>query len=114
MQSLDAFSRLTITIGDEHAPIVVRKDGDRVEIDLPDMRTGLYKLRHDLSGVYATLNRLQTNLSHEAIPVSFRLKGVEVARLGPQARPGLLSYLLGIAPARLRLRGLLRASLRRR
>lgn len=114
MHSLDAFSRLTITIGDERAPVVVRKDGERVEIDLPNLRTGLHKLRHDQSSIYATLNRLQLNRPQAEIPVSIRLRGTEVARLGPQARPGLLSHLLGTAPARLRLRGLLRSGLRRR
>lgn len=113
MQSLDVFSRLTINIGEEHAPIIVRKDGDRVDIDLPDLRTGLNKLR-DMGSLNPTLDRLQTGQPRQRIPVHFRVKGVEIARLGPQARPNLLSYLLGIAPARARRRGLLRAYLRQR
>lgn len=47
------------------------------------------------------------------LPIDVRVRGVSVARIGPDVDPGPIADLLGVAPARPSLGGVVRALLRR-
>jgi hypothetical protein len=93
---LDVVADLTVTVDDE--TIRVRGYGDLVVVRAPTL---------DAVRSLATM-RSALDLSRRAdVTVDVRVRGHSVARAGPGEEPGRLSRLLGVAPARLSLGGVL-------
>ena len=80
--------------------VVIRAAHDTILVDLPRWQVGLTTWRR--SGRRAqrekALRRVHTILQLADLTVQFRLMGRIVARLGAKARPGLLSWALGVRP----------------
>lgn len=99
-------------------PVRVRGDGDLVVIDAPSLAT----LRAFRAGVDALPGPVATDGSSASVvaaaadagpTVEVRVRGTSVARIVPGGAPGILGTLLGTAPARPQLGGLVRAILGR-
>jgi hypothetical protein len=81
--------------------------GDRVVVSFPTFRAA----RRALDGVEALpvpFDSLDA-AADAGVDVDVRVRGASVARLGPGVRPGPLSRLVGAAPARVSVVGVLRA-----
>ncbi|UIO99124.1 hypothetical protein Hbl1158_11340 [Halobaculum sp. CBA1158] len=93
------------------APVRLRSADGRIEVSvdrpatlrrLDDVRTGIRALWPD-----GHRDPLTT------VPVGIHVDGVEVARIDPGSPAGPLARVLGASPARLDLRGVVRAALKR-
>ena len=89
--------------------VVINAAHDTILVDLPRWRVGLTTWR--TSGRRAqrekALKRVHAMLQLADLTVQFRLMGRIVARLGAKARPGLLSWALGVRPLQIRPFGVL-------
>ncbi len=97
---------LTLTV--DGVPLDVRSTGDRLFVEASTVRDAIRVARGlpaagNAEGPAALL--VATDLTTE-----FRVRGRTVAVVGADARPGVLSRELGVAPAELRLAGLLGAA----
>ena len=97
---------LALTV--DGVPLDVRSTGDRLFIEASTVRDAIRVARNlpaaaNAEGPAALL--VATDLTAE-----FRVRGRTVAVVGADARPGVLSRELGVAPAELRLAGLLGAA----
>lgn len=97
--------------------IDIRGTGDRIVVDLPNLRAGRRLLT---SGPFASGQRARTTgRIHEALRISgltaeVQLRGDPVARLGADARPGGVGRLLNLDGIEVQPTRPLRAALRRR
>jgi hypothetical protein len=84
--------------------VLITAAQDTILVDLPRWRAGLATWRS--SGRRAqrerALRRLHATLQRADLTVHVRLTGRNVARLGAKARPGLLSWALGVRPLQIR------------
>lgn len=87
-------------------PVQVASTGDRLFVDLPSVRAARQALR---AGHPARDPRLDSVLHATALTVEVRVRGTTVAVLGAAARPGAISRGVGVAPAELRLGGVVAA-----
>mgnify|MGYP000680410869 CR=1 FL=1 len=87
----------------------VRVDGygDRVVLSFPTFAAAR-RAREALATLPVPFESLDAAAA-AGVDVDVRVRGASVARLGPDVRAGLLSKLVGAAPARVSLVGLLRA-----
>ena len=97
---------LTLTV--EGVDLEVRSTGDHLFVEVPTVRDAVRVARSlpadaDARGPSALL--LATDLTAEV-----RVRGRTVALVGADARPGPLSRRMGVAPAELRLAGVLGAA----
>ena len=85
--------------------ILVTARENTVTVDLPNLRAGMVALRGagGRKQRAKTLIRAGAALQFTDLNVEFRLAGGAMALLGADARPGLLSRLLGLAPLEIRL-----------
>ena len=96
-----AADNLTLTI--EGVDLEVRSTGDRLFVEAATVRDAIRVARNlpgdtDAHGPAAVLTA--TDLTTE-----IRVRGRTVAVIGTDARPGILSHRLGVAPAEVRLAG---------
>jgi hypothetical protein len=108
---LDVDADLTVAVDGEG--VAVRGYGDRVVVEAPSLAA----LR-SVGDVLADLpaggrGALSEVLGRADVTVDVRVRGLSVARLGPDVRAGPLSRLAGVAPARVSLGGVVLAALRR-
>jgi hypothetical protein len=77
---------------------------DKIVVHLPSWRAGLAVMRFQSArgGWSRLLTQIQRGLTVADLRVQFRLAGRIVARLGIEARPGILSRLLGLGALELR------------
>jgi hypothetical protein len=99
---LDVYADLTLEVGD--ASVAVRGYGDLVVVAAPTLSAV-----RELAGGGLLLERLVA----ADVTVDLRVRGLSVARAGPDHPPGLLSRRLGLAPVRLEPGGLFLAALTR-
>jgi hypothetical protein len=97
---------LTVAVGGER--LSVRGEGDRIVVECPSFAAA--RSARDALGALSTVGPAA---AAAGLAVDVRVRGTSVARLAPDAAPGPLSRLAGVAPARLSLPGLLRALVRR-
>jgi hypothetical protein len=80
--------------------VVITAEHSTILVDLPKLRTGLVAWRtvgrRAQQGI--TMQRVVATLEFTDLTVQFRLAGRTVARLGAEAHPGWLSWLLGVRP----------------
>ncbi len=93
---LDVFADLRLIV--EGEPIDIRGTGDRIVFDLPNLQAGWHLLS---SGPFAhnrgqTTSRIHDVLQMSEVTAEVHLRGDSVARLGEEARPGLLEQLLDL------------------
>ena len=95
-------ARLVLSFGNDD--FLVNAANDRIVVDLPSWRAGLAILRlPPVRGEWEQLfTQTQRGLTVADLRVQFRLAGRIVARLGIEARPGIVSRLLGLGPLELR------------
>jgi hypothetical protein len=96
-----AADNLTLTI--EGVDLEIRSTGDRLFVEAATVRDAIRVARNlpgdtDAHGPAAVLTA--TDLTTE-----IRVRGRTVAVIGTDARPGILSHRLGVAPAEVRLAG---------
>ena len=86
------------------AAILVSAEHDTILVDLPRRWIGLRTLRRSGRRAHREemLQRMQAALQLAALAVHFRLMGRIVGRLGTGARPGVLSWVLGVRPLEIR------------
>ena len=105
--ALDFAGEVQAALGSD--TVVINAAHDTILVDLPRWRVGLTTWRRSgrraqrekvLQGVHAMLQLAD-------LTVQFRLMGRIVARLGAKARPGLLSWALGVRPLQIRPVGVL-------
>jgi hypothetical protein len=95
----------------EGHPVHVAGYGDLLVVDAPSF-SALRALRRGLDALPDPL--ASAVLGGPGLPpVDVRVRGVSVARIGPDTDPGPAAALLGTAPARPSLGGVVRALLRR-
>ena len=89
--------------------VLVRAEGNVIEIDLPGVRAGMVALRGTgwRRQRKSVISQVSAALRLADLTVQVRLAGGTIARLGAGARPGVLSRLLGLAPVEVRLSGAL-------
>ncbi|MGE0825965.1 MAG: hypothetical protein AB7G75_22440 [Candidatus Binatia bacterium] len=94
--SLALSARLVVSCGDND--FLVNATHDLVVVDLPSLRAGvaLLRLQPARGGREHLIAHLQRVMTIGDLKMHFRLAGRIVARLSPEARPGLLSRLLGL------------------
>jgi len=105
--ALDVVGTLQAALGSD--AVVIEAAHDTILVDLPEWRVGVATWRR--SGRRAqrekTLQRVHALLQLADLTVQFRLMGRIVARMGAKARPGLLSWALGVRPLQIRPAGVL-------
>lgn len=94
---------LTAATGGEE--IRIRGYGDRLVLDCPSFGA----VRRARDAVDALPRPAGVDPVAGDIAIDVRVRGASVARIAPDATPGALSRLVGAAPARVSLVGLLRA-----
>ena len=103
---VDIFGELQAAVGNDK--VLITAEIDSITVDVPNLRVvrtamksaGPRKLqRHALA-------QAQRALEATSLTVHFQIGGGTVAALGPTARPGWMSRLLGVAPLQLKLSGL--------
>jgi hypothetical protein len=103
---LDIFGELQAEVGGDK--VLITAEMDSITVAVPNLRVlltatrsaGPRKLRRH------ALSQAQRALDATSLNVHFQIGGGTVAALGPTARPGWLSRLLGVAPLQLKLSGL--------
>jgi len=112
---LEVLADLQLAVDGED--IDIRGTGDRIVVDLSSLRAGRRLLA---SGPFASDQRARiAGRIHEALgiaglTVEVRLRGDPIARLGAEARPGVVGRLLNLDGIELRPTRPLQAALRRR
>ncbi|WP_129116810.1 hypothetical protein [Halegenticoccus tardaugens] len=106
--AIDADLDLTI----EEADVRVRGYGDLVVVDAPTLGVARSLLRGAFSLPIPSAAPRQVAESGPAVDV--RVRGGSVARIGRGVEPGVVSRLLGVAPARVSACGVLLAMISRR
>lgn len=103
------------------ADLDVRVDGDSLRVRSSDGRIDVFAERLAAVRSLAALrdvvpDRLPDSVGDalKAVPVGVHVRGVEVARVDPGVPPGPLARALGVAPARVNVRGLVRVLAGRR
>lgn len=81
--------------------------GDRVVLSFPTVAAAR-RARESIDALPVPFDSLAA-AAEVGVDVDIRIRGASVARLGPDVRAGPLSKLVGAAPARVSLVGLLRA-----
>lgn len=107
-RALDVTADLTLSLAD--ADVDVTGYGDLVVVDAPDLRTALALLR---GSDYVPSKLVERGLARSDVTVDVRVRGGSIARAGPDIRPGLVSRVLGVDPARVDLGGVVLAALGR-
>lgn len=97
MTPLDVDADLTVETDDWTG--TVRGHGDLVVVDVPSLSAARSLAR--------TAAPMADPVADAGVTVDLRVRGVSVATVGPDVDPGLLSRVLGLAPARVRPGGLL-------
>jgi hypothetical protein len=95
---------LTVTV--DGAAVEVRSTGDRLFVEVPSLSTARTLLQSGPDDV----GPLSTVLSVTDLTTEVRVREATVAVVGTDARPGVLSAELGVAPAEFRLGGALAAA----
>ncbi len=107
---LDVAGEIRAVVADDAVVISARKK--TISVDVPNLRVGLLALRGaraTLRGAggrqrrATTISRASAALGLTDLNLEFRLAGGTMAVLGADARPGILSRLLGVAPLEIRL-----------
>jgi hypothetical protein len=99
---LDIVGEVQVHLNDE--AILVTAEHDAILVDLPRRQLGLGALRSSGRRAHRekVLQRMQATLQLADLTVHFRLMGRIVGRLGTGARPGVLSWVLGVRPLEIR------------
>lgn len=101
--SLDILADLLLTV--DGADVPIRGTGDRIVIDLPNLRTGRRMLA---AGPFAAgqraegIARANDLLAEAGLTLDVRLDGSVLARLGATARPNAVGRLLNLGAAEVR------------
>lgn len=107
-RALDVTADLTLSLAD--TDVHITGSGDLVVVDTPDLRTALKLLR---GTDYLPSQFVERGLARSGVVVDVRVRGGSIARAGPAIRPGLVSRVLGVEPARVNLGGVVSAALGR-
>jgi hypothetical protein len=112
---LDVVGEVQAALGND--TVVINAARDTILVDLPGWRVGLTPWRRSGRRVQRekALRRAHAMLQLADLTVHVRLMGRIVARLGAKARPGLLSWALGVRPLQIipsAVLGLIRAAWR--
>ena len=101
--------RLVLSLEDND--FLVNATDEKIVVDLPSWRAGLTVLRlQRLRGGWGQfLSQAQRWMPVADFAVQFRLARNVVARLGPDTRPGIVSWLFGLGPLEVRPLQLLRS-----
>jgi len=107
--TLEVVGQLLVEMGDDSARIEAR--GERIVIDLPCLDAGVAVLRRWSRGRdgRSTIRRFHLMLTSVGLSVQVDIASETVGLLGFDARPGLISRLLGLYPLEIRLGALWRA-----
>ena len=114
-RSIDVVADLLLTV--DGADIPIRGTGDRIVVDLPDLRTGRRMLE---SGPFAAqersagVTRAHELLSAGGITLDVCLNGRVLARIGKEARPSAVARFLNLGDVEVRPTESVRAVARRR
>jgi hypothetical protein len=102
-------ARLVLSLEDND--FLVHATDEQIVVDLPSWRAGLTVLRlQRLRGGWGQfLAQAQRWMPVAEFAVQFRLAGNVVARLGPDTRPGIVSWLFDLGPLEVRPLQLLRS-----
>ncbi len=107
---LDVAGEIRAVVADD--TVVISARNKTITVDVPNLRVGLVALkggRTTLRGAggrkrrATTISRASAALRLTDLNVQLRLAGGTMAVLGADARPGLLSRILGVAPLEIRL-----------
>jgi hypothetical protein len=95
-------ARLVLSLGNDD--FLVNAAEDKIVVHLPSWRAGLAVMRFQSArgGWSQLLTQAQRGLTRADLQMQFCLAGKLVARLGADARPGILSWLFGLGPLELR------------
>ena len=106
-------ARLVLSLEDDD--FLVYATDEKLIVDIPSWRAGLTVLRlQRLRGGWGQfLSQAQRWMPVADFAVQFRLAGHVVARLGPDTRPGIVSWLFGLGPLEVRPLKLVRSLWRR-
>ncbi|MFB6123388.1 MAG: hypothetical protein ABEJ78_08020 [Haloferacaceae archaeon] len=109
MTGLDVDADLTLAAdGDTFS---VDGEGDTVVVDAPSLGAAL-RLRSVLARLRTVADAVPGSTPNAGLTFAVRVRGVRVARAAADVSPGVVSSLLGVAPARVRVGGVLRAAVR--
>jgi hypothetical protein len=108
--TLEILGELLVEAG-PHA-LRVEARGATIEVELPNIKAGWELWRQFANGRQRrrTLGGLDQALRSAGLTVRVMAAGILVGILGAEARPGLVSQILGVAPVELKLGGVLAAS----
>lgn len=100
---LDVVGEVQALFADQ--PVLMTAKHDTITVDLPSLRAGVMAFRAVGGGKQRarTIGGANAALHFTALNMHVQLAGRTVARLGVDARAGLLSRLLGVSPLEIRL-----------
>jgi hypothetical protein len=101
---LSVYTDLDVTL--DGRPVQVASTGDRLFVELPSVRAAVRAFR---SGAPVDDPRISALLRTSNLTVEVRVRGATVLVLGADAHPGALSDRIGVAPAEVRLGGIVAA-----
>lgn len=94
--------------------ILLRASHDVITIEFPNLRAGMAALRVSGGRVQRTkwIGRVSAALHATSLNVDLQIASTTVAHLGTDARPGLMSHLLGVGEVEIRPAGLVSSLVR--